>query len=527
MRALLYILITSVKNRLLELIRKPAKLALYLICIVGIGALIVLPLITNPQSTAQMDIIWLKGFYFIFVAFFFVIAVQKGLSNGDMIFEMQDVNLLFVSPISPKSILLYGLAQMIKMAFIAGFFILFQSSSIGNLFGKGFGSVLILLFCFILVVVVLSITSLVIYNFANGQTRRKRLVRILSVALFVPLLAYAVMQWAQTGDVMVAVEQTLYSPVLSWTPVVGWGTETAMAFIAGDMGGGALFTAMNVLAGGLIISYILLGNIDYYEDVLVATETAFERKRALSEGQVNPEALSTNKTRVKKTGVGGFGASTLLYKHLRETTRTKTLGFLTWPTVFLVLGAALIAFFMRGDGAIIMILQILMWAQVFMIGVGRGLKELSTHYIYLIPESSFYKILWSNLEPVAGVLLQSILLFGLSGWIAGEPLIVILGCIMVFTTFSMMLIGINYLSMRWFGTELGNGILIMIYMISVIVIILPGLITAVIVSFTVGGIWGTTAGLGILALWELIAALICFALSQGVLHRCDIMVYSK
>jgi hypothetical protein len=35
---------------------------------------------------------------------------------------------------------------------------------------------------------------------------------------------------------------------------------------------------------------------------------------------------------------------------------------------------------------------------------------------------------------------------------------------------------------------------------------------------------GVLIGHGILALWELIAALGCFALSKGVLHRCDMPV---
>jgi hypothetical protein len=50
---------------------------------------------------------------------------------------------------------------------------------------------------------------------------------------------------------------------------------------------------------------------------------------------------------------------------------------------------------------------------------------------------------------------------------------------------------------------------------------LPGIVTAVAAVILLEGSRGTLSGLGILAAWELLAALVCFALSGGILHRCD------
>jgi hypothetical protein len=65
-----------------------------------------------------------------------------------------------------------------------------------------------------------------------------------------------------------------------------------------------------------------------------------------------------------------------------------------------------------------------------------------------------------------------------------------------------------------------QGVLILIYMLAVFIIILPGLIPAMIVGFN-GATWGVAAGVGILALWQALAALGCFWLSKGILHKCD------
>lgn len=528
MKALCYLILTGMKNRLLELWHKPAKLILYLLCFGGMAALILMPTLTNPQSTAKVELFWLKGIYFAFLALFLVLGVQKGLSNGDLIFEMQDVNFLFVSPISPQTILMYGLVQMTKMAFWAGFFILFQGSTLGNLFGMGFRALMVLFFSFILFIVVQSILSLVIYNFTNGRPERKRLVRLLTVAVFLPLVAVLGVNFAQSGDLMAALESTIGSPVLNWTPFAGWGADAALGLMTGSLSTGLLFTGVLVAAGGLMVAYLLFGKIDYYEDVLVATETAFEKKKAMSEGQINPEATSTHKVKVVKTGVGGKGASVFLYKHLRETMRANTLGLLSWPTVWMIAGSGALAYFMRGEGGgCLVILQILMWMQVFMIGMGRGMKELTMHYIYLAPESSFQKILWSNLEPVVRVLLESCLLFALAGVIGGESAGVVVGCILVFTLFSTMLIGANYLSMRWFGTEMSEGILLTLYFVGVLLLLAPGLAAAIAIGVAMEGTAGLLLGLGVLALWELLVSLGCFALSKGVLHHCDMLSAKK
>jgi hypothetical protein len=161
--------------------------------------------------------------------------------------------------------------------------------------------------------------------------------------------------------------------------------------------------------------------------------------------------------------------------------------------------------------------------QIFVIGMGRGLKELYSQYIYMIPESSFKKIIWSNMETVFKVAVESVLTFGITGAIMGEPPIFIVEIIVVYTLFSLLLIGINYLFMRLTGADLSAGILILIYVVAVVVIMLPGVAAALIAGNVIDGV-GVLIGLIILAAWELLAAVVCFALSKGILDKCDMPV---
>ncbi|MDR1894219.1 MAG: putative ABC exporter domain-containing protein, partial [Spirochaetales bacterium] len=509
MNSLVYLVTRSVKNSFLELPRKPGKLALYILALAFILGNLWLSNFTPPEGFS--DIIWLKGILFLLVLFFALTTLQKGLSTGDTIFVMSDVNLLFVSPLSPRTVLIYGVARMAKTALYVGFFILLQGGLLGITFGLGFGALTLVLLGFVLAVPPLLMLSLVIYGFTNGRSGPKRAVRLTVLAVFLPLAAYGLIPFVQTGDIWTAAERALGSPFFSWVPVAGWASEGAIRLIRGDTGSGLLFLSLLPLAGGLLFAVIARSNPDYYEDVLAAAETAFEKKRAAAGGRLGTGAGSPKRARVFKAGMGGSGAAALFHKHLRESFRANRLGLWGLPSALLGALAVIFALMIRDNEAgILLILYTLMWAQIFIIGTGQGIRELYFPYIYLVPAPSFSKILWSNLAFVLKILVESVFMFGAAALILGEDPRVTALVILAFVLFSLLLIGINYLSLRWTGAGLSAGFLVLIYVIAAAVIMLPGLIPAAIVGYVLTGSRGIFAGLGVLSIWELSAALVCF-----------------
>lgn len=520
MTALLYLIMKSVKNALKEILKKPGKLALYLLVLVAIVGMVVISFVAKPAVQDQVPMFWFTSILFLFITIFTVTAVVKGVSNGDAIFDMNDVNLLFVSPISPRKILLYGVLRLAKVSFFAGFFVLFQASSLAR-FGIHYGGVLLILLGIMLSVTVLSIVSLLIYSATNGNEKKKRMAKAVAFGFYVPLMAYSLIRLLGGGEMALMLENILQSPFLTYIPVAGWTAAGITALLSGELTKGLLFLSANVALCGGLIAYILHTNVDYYEDTLVATETAFEKKRAIAQGDINPAQNPNRPVKLAKMGIGGIGASTLFYKHIREGFRQNRFGFLSAISLWTILGAVAVSLVSKD---LVTVLQILMWMQIFLIGTGRGLKETYSHYIYLIPESSFQKILWSNMEVMARTLLESLLIFIIPGLIIGANPLIIAGCIATYTLFSLLLLGVNYLFMRFLRADISAGLLIMIYYLSVILAIAPGLTLALIVGFGIGGTAGTFAGLLILAAWELIGGCGCLALARGVLNRCDIQV---
>ncbi|MDR2530862.1 MAG: putative ABC exporter domain-containing protein, partial [Oscillospiraceae bacterium] len=367
MTALTFIVRRSIKNSLKELRHKPGKLVLYGLVLAVIVLVIFVSFITRSHVETPAPLFYFTGILFAFVTLFTVSSVLKGLSGGNAIFEMNDVNFLFVSPVSSRQVLIYGLSRMAKTAFFAGFFILFQASSLAN-FGIDYGGVLLTFAGFMLSVLTTLTASLLIYNVTNGNPRRKLIVRCVTGAMFLPCVIFAIVRFTASGNVITALEEVIASPYLRYIPVAGWTATGITAFLNGATASGLFCFGLNLITAVGMVAFILLSNPDYYEDTLVATETAFEKKRAIAEGNIGAATASGKPVKLKRTGIAGAGASTLFSKHMRESFRQNRFGFLGLSSVLVTLGAIVLNMFIREPS---ILLQILMWSQIFMISMGR------------------------------------------------------------------------------------------------------------------------------------------------------------
>lgn len=525
MSSLIYLIRTQFKNTVKDILHSPGKLILYIIILLFIVVGTISAMFSgSPQQTLPLELF--SSIFFAILTLFLIISIQQGLTSGGSIFDMSDVNLLFVSPLRPQSILLYGLIRLAKVSFLSSFFILFQGSTLKQ-FGIAFHGIWIVFFFFLFMIMSTTLLSLLIYSATNGNPKRKRFVPILTIAIHIPAVLYYIFQVFSSGDALSALYRTIASPSIYALPFSGWGTAGAVAFVSGNTMTGFFWLGLLVLSNVGMIAYLLLSRVDYYEDVLVAAETAFEKKRAMEDGNLQSATVGNSKVKVSKTGISGTGSRTIFYKHLREIFRQNKLGFFSIFNILMFLGATLAAISLRSiddEMYLIFFLAILMWIQILSIGSGQGLKELYSHYIYMIPEPAFKKLLWSNFEIIFKTLIESVFLLGIPGIILANHPLIIVGTMITYTLFSSLLIGLNYLFIRWTGANLSQGLMVMIYMFSGVLILVPGLIPALMVGFMFEGTTGILLALLILSVWELVAALICFVLSKNVLHNCDMPV---
>ena len=535
MNSLIYLMLTGAKNRLLELKTKPSKLVIYIVAIAFMAYMIVQAIgMDMPEEPLDGNIF--KGILFGFFLFTFVVSLLPAFKMGASLFNMEDVNFLFVAPIKPRTILLYGLVKTAKTILFGSWFVVFQVQWMRASYGIGMGGVFLAMFGYIMLALVCQVLVLFIYAFTNASLRRKSIAKFIIAAAFAPVIVVFLIEFAAGWDAMGALLSVLASPVLDFTPIVGWASAGISAVIFGETLAGLLFLGLLIASCAVFFGIVYFGNPDYYEDVLGATETAFEKVRAAQEDMSSALGIVSGDREidVKGTGISGFGASAFFYKHVREAFRTNLLGLWGKLSLFLVAGAVIWSIWARSgsadvdatyfDGHMLSMLISLMVVKFFTVGLGRGTVETYSHYIYLVPDRPFSKWLWANMEGMFKATVESILIFGLAGLIVGASVWTTLAAMTATILFAFFILGINLSSMRITDTNLASGLLIVVYLATVIIPIAPGVVAAVIVFALAPTPWAMALALTTLSAWMLLVGIGCFALSKGMLHNCDMPV---
>lgn len=401
MKALVYLLLTRVKNQILSLKRKPAMLILYLLVLLIIVGSLVIIIITGEASTREVYaderilMLFIGGLALLLLYSF----IYSGLSTGSSLFTMPDVGLLFVAPISSKKILFYGLISTLGKSMLGGIFIFYQIGNLKSNFGYGMKEVTALFLIFALMLLFGQLLAIGIYIFTNGNELRKKIVKTITYLAFASILL-SVLFVAKNYEVGIleAVLRVVSSSGFGYIPIAGWGTMMFMGVVNDFVIEVLLSTVLFVALGGFMIFVLTSGKADYYEDVLVSTENTYQTLQAAKEGRRVGKAPGKKvKVKEQEHGIGkGTGASVIMYKHILEMKRKSKLVFVDNFTVLMMAGVGVAGYYFNQNNAPFeldyMILGILIYIQYFVSVMGKLKTELTKPYIYLIPASSISKV---------------------------------------------------------------------------------------------------------------------------------------
>ena len=518
MNAMLYLIRKEIKNKIIYLIKHPGKLILY----IGVLALLIFTIFTSeqPKGNDFLDIRILQGFYFVALTGISLPIILTGLKSGATFFSMSDVNFLFVSPISPKKILAYGLLTGMGSTLSIMVFLMFYSGMVCDAFAITPLNMFVLLIGIAVVVFTMQIVALIVYNFTSGNSFRVKAVKNTIFTVIAIILAYILYGFLTNGADMDALCASISSPYLQYIPLVGWVKGLAFAIINNDTNNIIIFAVLTLIA---ILGSILVftkTNSDYYGDVLQATESSYALKKSVKEGRNNTGIKLSKSVKVRDTGINhGWGANTFFYKHLREEKRKRLIPYFRVSTLILAAANIIFAFVMQkvsaADGETInpeMILFIALAADSYILFfsnlVSDWARELTVPYIYLVPEKPFQKLIWSSASSILKPLIDGVVVFtALSLFIRVNPLSTLIA-ILIFGSVGFIYTATNILFQRVFGSMSSNGIIGLMYFMFIAVLLAPGIILSFLIYCVNDQIAPVILGLPIFACDVLISLLI-------------------
>lgn len=480
MKSLIYLSVKKAKNSIAEFLHKPSQLilALIFVCLMVFTAFTAE---TDSQNHYTRDISELNAIIMALYSLMFVMISKNGFYNGASMFTMQDVNLIFTSPLKQNTVLSFGLVQQLGRSLMLGVFILFQSGTVCASYGVSFTALIYILIGYGITVFLSQITAMVIYSLTSCDDKKRKAVKAFYTAIIFFFVAYVLYLTNEKGGLSISnLIYALLSSAAKFFPVSG-----IIAYAVSGAINGNIFPVVSGLIY-CIVFWVLyrvavsLINSDYYEDVLKSTENAFSAIAARKEGKAAenaPRNVKTGKTGITK----GMGASVIAQKHKIENRRSRNF-ILSNMSLILVAVSVVTCFLFKDEPVAVFAMSVYM--MTMSVASGRWAKELAYPYIYLIPEPSYKKLFYMIKSEIPSTVSESILCCLPIYFICSVSIPDTFGMITGRISFGFLLISINLLLQKIFGASDKKKLIVIFYFLLILIFSLPGIFTAVIIGMS-------------------------------------------
>lgn len=456
MATLIYLLLTTIKNKILSLKKKPGLLVLYIIVCLYVIFLLVLSSMDDTSVAEDYSFADIRLLYGIFASILLMILYSNllnGLSRGSTLFDMADVGLLFPSPISSVKILFYGLIKGMGSAFLTSVFLIFQLGNIKYNFNMSYGAIVSLFLIYAMVIFYGQLLSMAVYIFSNAKSTRKNIIKAI-MSIFVAFLFVIIFYQYRLsgGEFLQAIYKTMDSRSFQFIPVIGWSVMLLSSIIEGNVFWSIVPSLLFIISGLGVVYIFTKVEGDYYEDVLVSTEFKHNVKERAKEGKVS----NNKKVKVRKDDLGfrgGIGATTMFFKDLRERKRLSRIPFVDGFTLFITIGTGIFIYFTKNDFSIYILLGFLIYLQLFMSTAGSLSQELRKPYIYLIPAKSLNKLVFASMSSIVKPAIDGIIIFTIASIVGKTSILLSFFLVLAYVASSAMFVSYTLLLQRIFGSQ--------------------------------------------------------------------------
>lgn len=534
MRPLQFVLSRTLKNAIIDTFRRPARLITYTV----VAVLMLMSAFLNLTGRAvtvengYLDSRYLDGIYIVLLSMIGIPLMLNGLKSGTTFFSMCDVNMMFVSPIKPKRILVYGLAKKAGVVLlIIVCYLTYGKIAMMTFNINGFQAMMLIVGLAVFLLLV-QVYTLVIYSTSNGNDKRITFIKFFIYGCLAAMVLTVSSYLLINGVNLENICRALSLRILEFVPVIGWVKGAIFAINGGDWVMTLVYLGLLLISVAICCAVFFFRDIDYYEDVLKNTETTYELRRSMKEGKIS---LMDKRGKTKLHGIGinhGRGASAFFFKHIREASRRSRMIFLNIQSFVIIGVAALSAVLMKnfsmsgtqsGSHALSTNLTmassclLCIYIQFFMNAYGDWNKELEKPYIYIVPASSFAKLIYASSLSVVKPIIDGIIAFTVTGVIIGAKPLTAIMCALLYGSFGFVFTTTNILTDRFLDTVKNRGVLIMIYILIIFLQTLPAIFFVGVLLIFVKFINLVLLAVPVI-IWNVISSIIVYIVCKNYLH---------
>lgn len=490
---LVYLTVVKLKNQLKQTVRQPSRL-IYGLFLLAMLALVIF----SGNMETEMDrrpLSELTAVMVLFYSLMFLISFMNGVNGGAgnyPMFTLSDVSMLFPSPLRPNKVLAYGLFRQLGLSLLMGFFLLFQYSWLHSLYGLEYAHLLLIVAGYALSLFLGQVCAMAAYTRTSGNEGARKAIKYAAYGItgaFLLGLLWSAMpaglfagQSPSALNIGEVIEKgaAFLSTIGVYFPVSGWAAGFIGGLLSGNFAAVGISLALMLATFGVMLLLVIKNKNNYYEDVLQTAEVAQSAITAKKEGQ--PAEVTPKNVRLGKTGLNkGNGAGVIFFKHIVENRRSGV--FIFSKTALMFMAIIIVTAFVYGQifnekdsmSSLVALFTMSTYMQMFSEGVGRFSWELTKPYLYLIPEPPFKKLLMATGETLLTDCFEAVAIYVPVAAILGLSPATCVLCILARISYSLLFTSGNIMVERVFGTVRSKGLVLFFYMISLMILALPGL----------------------------------------------------
>lgn len=232
--------------------------------------------------------------------------------------------------------------------------------------------------------------------------------------------------------------------------------------------------------------------------------------------------VANKKTKVRKVQYKnkGQGASAIFYRHILEAKKT-SFSFINIASVLYAVLAITIGFFLPLKDLRIVI-GIMIYLQLVFTFANKWQQELSNPYIYMIPDSSFKKVIFSTALDNIKNLVDGSIVFFITGILFKNNIVLILLNIIAFVSVGSLFVYGGVLTRRVLGNGKNIVLTMLLRMGLLILIILPGIVLFAVLNVINGSMFSQITSYAAFTAYNLLFSSIIVLLSKGIFENIEI-----
>jgi hypothetical protein len=449
-----------------------------------------------------------------------VLMYYSFLSRDNGILTMADANFLFTGPFEKRTVLAYILISTAPASVFTGLFMCFY---LPFLLGPALTipKFLVAIITISLLFGCIYLSYYYLYIIDSEKSGIKKKVRTVFLAVMgILLVAFAVLLFNNDFNVKITAQKFFTHPLYNWIPLFGWAKWAINSILTGNILLGFLpATALLVIANTLLGIALYNVKADFYEKTL---EDSAKLQKIMDEVKNNGSADARSMSKIKnKVAPVNFkqGAAAIYSRHLLESRKF---------SVFSNYREVLMGLFYVAFGAIFGLEFSFVIAMVGFGALSMSLndswhRDFKKPYIYLIPVSSFQKVIFSVLPGVLKTLISGCISISVAAIVYKISPVHLISYLLIYASFVVLFVFAEVLTYRLIGPGSNAMVIMFMRMFFAFATCIPAIVVLIVIMVLTSGAVNLLAIAACLLVINIVSSSLLAFFSREIFEKSEIM----